>query len=337
MTQQSLLYLGRNDIVALGGESIAPYVEGVRDALRLHAETSFRQPLKAYLKRDEVRDHVADRIIAMPAWLGGEFPVSGIKWIGSKHDNPERHGLPRASAVIVLNDPETNYPFAILEGALISAMRTAAVTVVAAEHLAVANFSTVACIGCGPIGETQVAGLVEHFSSIRKVLLCDRRLEAGENLAMRLAERFPDVSFVYDADVSRAVGEADLVATATVAEAPYLEDSWLRPGVFVANVSLMDCTKEVYVEADKVVVDDWDQSNRAKKIIHQLVEEGRFSREKLHAELGEIVVGRRPGRETAEERIILNPMGMAIEDLACARHFYRLAQERGLGTSLPLC
>jgi ornithine cyclodeaminase len=85
-----------------------------------------------------------------------------------------------------------------------------------------------------------------------------------------------------------------------------------------------------------VVVDDWDQSNREKKIINQLVLEGRFSRERLHAELGEIVIGARSGRENDNEIILLNPMGMAIDDLICASYFYRLAHERGIGTRLPL-
>ncbi len=98
----------------------------------------------------------------------------------------------------------------------------------------------------------------------------------------------------------------------------------------------MDVHEEVYVRADKVVVDDWAQSNRERKILNQLVLEGRFSREQLHAELGEIVAGTRPGRESDEEIILLNPMGMAVDDLACARHFLERAIVAGAGRRLPL-
>jgi len=98
----------------------------------------------------------------------------------------------------------------------------------------------------------------------------------------------------------------------------------------------MDVHKDVYEKVDKVIVDDWDQSNREKKIINQLVLEGRFSREQLHAELGEIVIGRKPGRERDDEIILLNPMGMELDDMVCARHFYHLALERNAGTRLPL-
>ena len=108
------------------------------EAFALHARRETVQPLKPYL-RWRPDGHIADRIIAMPAYVGGDRPVAGLKWIGSKHDNPARAGLERASALIVLNDPDTHYPVAVMEGALISAARTAAVTAVAARHLALAG------------------------------------------------------------------------------------------------------------------------------------------------------------------------------------------------------
>jgi ornithine cyclodeaminase len=98
----------------------------------------------------------------------------------------------------------------------------------------------------------------------------------------------------------------------------------------------MDVHKEVFLQVDKVVVDDWNQCNREKKIIHQLTTEGRFSREQLHAELGEIVSGKRAGRETNDEIILLNPIGIAIEDVACAQRVYLQAQKKQIGTWLSL-
>jgi ornithine cyclodeaminase len=98
----------------------------------------------------------------------------------------------------------------------------------------------------------------------------------------------------------------------------------------------MDVHKDVFLNADKVVVDDWEQSNREKKIINQLVMEGRFSREQLHAELGEVLAGRRPGRESDDEIIVLNPMGMAVTDIACAAEVYTRARRQRVGTWLDL-
>jgi ornithine cyclodeaminase len=335
-TPKSMLYLSKGDLLRLGGDTSAPYVAAIEQALRLHAEGRFVQPLKPYLRWRGPEGHIADRIIAMPAYLGGEAPIAGLKWIGSKHDNPSRHGLERASALVVLNDAETHYPVAILEGSLMSSMRTAAVTAVAARYLARRGFRSVACVGAGPIARTQLVSLLEQFSSISAVALYDLKPEAAERLALELRQRFPRVDWRLAGSAEEAIRRAEVVVTCTTVAEPYLPFEWLAPGTFVSNVSIMDVHKDVFLRADKVVVDDWEQSNREKKVINQLVQEGRFSRERLHAELGEIVAGRKPGRESEDEIILLNPMGMAIEDIACAQAFYRQALEAGVGTWLSL-
>ncbi|WP_199431442.1 2,3-diaminopropionate biosynthesis protein SbnB [Qaidamihabitans albus] len=324
-----LLYLTRRDVAAVGGASAGLYVDALRAALVAHAEGATVQPLKPYLRAG--KGHIADRIIAMPAHVG-EPGVSGLKWIGSKHDNPAA-GRERASALIVLNDPETNYPVAILEGGLISAWRTAAVTCLAAEHLARPGFTDVTLIGCGVIGRTQVDALLERFPGIGTVHLHDLRPEAAHELAARLDGR---VATRVAAEAEDAVRAGDVVLPCTVTDRPYLEFDWLKPGTLLANVSIMDVHKEVFLRADKVVVDDWEQSNREKKIINQLVLEGSFSREQLHAELGEILAGTRPGRESTGEIILLNPMGMAVEDIACAAEVHARAEAQGVGTWLDL-
>lgn len=262
--------------------------------------------------------------------------MSGLKWIGSKHDNPDRVALDRASAVIVLNDPATNYPVAILEGSLISAWRTAAVTVLAARHLARQGFTDVGLIGCGVIGTAQITALLQQFDHIATVHVYDQRRQAAESLAARINALRPAVKVVVAETAEQAVRSGDVVVPCTVTARPYIESSWLKPGAFLSNVSIMDVHKDVFVVADKVVVDDWEQSNREKKIINQLVLEGRFSREQLHAELGEILAGTRPGRENDDEVIVLNPMGMAVEDIACAAEVYRRALDAGVGTWLDL-
>ncbi|BCT67957.1 2,3-diaminopropionate biosynthesis protein SbnB [Nitrosospira sp. NRS527] len=330
-----LLYLSRSDLSSLGGSHSQPYVDAILDGLAVHARGDYVQPLKPYLRWPGA-DHIADRIIAMPCYLGGEQPVAGLKWVGSRQHNPVHFGLERASAVIVLNDAETNYPVAILEGGLISGMRTAAITAVGTRYLARGGFTDVACIGCGPIARMQMQTLLEQFPDIERIHLFDLSPEAAKSLGTLLAESNPDVDFISADSAESAVRAADVIVTCTVTSTPYLAFDWLKPGAFISNISIMDVHKDVYERADKVVVDDWDQSNREKKIINQLVLEGRFSREQLHAELGEIVIGDRPGRENEDEIILLNPMGMAIDDIICARHFYRLAHERGTGTRLPL-
>lgn len=329
-----LLYLSRADVVAAAGGGSDVFVDAVTEAFVLHARRETVQPLKPYL-RWRPDGHIADRIIAMPAYVGGERPMAGIKWIGSKHDNPARAGIERASAVIVLNDPDTHYPVAVMEGALISAARTAAVTAVAARHLAQPGFPTLTCVGCGPIGRQQVLTLLEQFPSVKIVWLYDTKETAAVALAEALAARHPTVEVRIAANAGSAVRAGEVVVTATVADRPWLPAAWLQPGSFLSNVSIMDAHKDVFLSADKVVVDDWDQCNREGKIIHQLTTEGSFSREQLHAELGQIVIGERPGRESDDEVVLLNSMGMAVVDVACAKAIYDRARRAKIGTWLP--
>lgn len=332
----SILYLSKEDIIRLGGDVSDIYVEAISDVLALHSQGDFVQPLKPYLRAQGKEGHIADRIIAMPAHIGGDQAVSGIKWIGSKHDNPAKRGLERASGLIILNDPESNYPIAVMEAGLISSMRTAAVTAVGCRHLARKEFKTVSCLGCGIIAKRQMYSLLEQFSHIAAIHLYDLNRQSAERLAGELQQYFPSVDVIVENTAEEAVRQGEVIVTCTVTDQPYIEFDWLQKGAFVSNISIMDVHKEVFLKADKVVVDDWDQANREKKVIHQLVLEGRFSREQLHAELGQIIVGEKKGRESENEIIILNPMGMAIEDIACARSIYQRAVAVNAGTRLPL-
>ena len=333
---KALLYLNRTDVAQAGGDHSGVYVAALSEALTAHAKQDFVQPLKPYLRAQGKEGHIADRIIAMPSHIGGQDPVSGIKWIGSKHDNPAKRQLERASGVIILNDPETNYPIAVMEASLISSMRTAAVSVIAAQHLAKEGFTDLTIIGCGLIGDRQLQSMLEQFDHIQQVYVYDQFPEASDKFVSKWAAAYPDVNFVQASTAREAVEHAEVLITCTVTDQPYIEYEWLQKGVFISNISIMDIQKEVFVQADKVIVDDWSQANREKKTLNQLVLEGRFSEDALHAELGQLLTGDKPGREHDDEIILLNPMGMAIEDISSAYHIYKRAQQQQIGTTLNL-
>ncbi|WP_445116085.1 2,3-diaminopropionate biosynthesis protein SbnB [Acinetobacter sp. WZC-1] len=331
----TLRYLSQSDLLSLGANHSNAFMEAITEGLKLHASQQFVQPLKPYL-RWQGADHIADRIIAMPCYLGGDDAIAGIKWIGSRQHNPTRFNLPRASALIVLNDAETNYPVAIMEGSLISAMRTAAITGVSIQYLAKKNFSDVTVIGCGPIAQMQIKTVLEQYAQTRTIHLFDLNPDAAEKLAAVFGTDYPEVRFEIHASAKSAIEHADVLITCTVSDKPYIPFEWLKRGCFISNISIMDIEPDVFLKVDKVIVDDWDQSNREKKVINVLVEQGLFSREKLYAELGEIITGHKNGRDNDDEIILLNPMGMAIDDIVCARWFFNAAQKQNAGTVLPL-
>ncbi|MCE5007562.1 2,3-diaminopropionate biosynthesis protein SbnB [Staphylococcus equorum] len=333
---KDMLYLNRSDIEQAGGNHSTVYVNALTEALKAHANQDFVQPLKPYLRANGTEGHIADRIIAMPSHIGGQDPVSGIKWIGSKHDNPSERKIERASGVIILNDPETNYPIAVMEASLISSMRTAAVSVIAAQKLAKKGFEALTIIGCGLIGDRQLQSMLEQFDHIKQVYVFDQFEKASANFIEKWAEARPDIHFVQATTAKEAVENGEVVITCTVTDKPYIEYDWIQKGTFISNISIMDIKKDVFTQADKVLVDDWSQANREKKTINQLVLEGRFSREALHAELGELLTGAKPGRENDDEIILLNPMGMAIEDISSAYYIYKEAKQQQIGTTLSL-
>ncbi len=223
-----------------------------------------------------------------------------------------------------------------MEGSLISAMRTAAITGVSIKYLAKKDFSDITVIGCGPIAQMQIKTVLEQYAQVKKIHLFDVNPEAAEKLKALFLSEYPNLEIEIHDSAKSAIVQADVLITCTVSDKPYIPFDWLKKGCFVSNISIMDIEPEVFLKVDKVIVDDWDQSNREKKVINVLVEDGLFSREKLHAELGDIIIGHKNGREHEYQIILLNPMGMAIDDIVCAKWFFNAAQEQNVGTVLPL-
>ena len=329
----SLLWLSRDDVRQAGGGAPEAAVPLIESALLAHAAGASCQPLKPYLKIPN--DAKARRIIAMPAYLGNDFQTWGLKWIASAPDNPTQRGIERASALIILNDVETGQPIAVMEGALISAARTAAVALIAAKHLAPSAPQTLACLGNGMIGSLITHSLLNAFPSLTHVHLFDHLTAKAEALKTDLEGSNPVTCTVAE-NPRDALSNANLVLTATTATNGYIEGEWLGAGTLFLNVSLRDPTFSVVERADKLVVDEWEQVNRSNTIIHRMTQAGRLTRNDLHAELPGLIAGRVPGREDDDEIILFCPMGLPIYDIATAWGVYQEAQRRGLGVALDM-
>ena len=163
LTQADLQECGAADIEVVG--------KALEDCFVAHEAGQFTAPPSSFLKRPEC-PHVADRIIGLAGHLGGSFDIEGLKWIASAHQNPAR-GLPRANAVIVLNDPDTRLPLAIMEGGLISAMRTAVVQALAARYLARSDSTVLGLVGAGRIGALSVWAIGQWFPDLRDIRVYD--------------------------------------------------------------------------------------------------------------------------------------------------------------------
>jgi len=324
LTQGDLLDCGIDDIDAVG--------ESLEAMFAIHANREFTAPPSSFLKRPEC-PHVADRIIGLSAYLGGSFNIEGIKWIASAHQNPER-GLPRANAVIVLNDPDTRLPVAIMEGALISALRTAVVQGLAARYLARPDSKAVGLVGAGRIGGLILHVLNHWFPDIEHYRVFDLSAERARKFAAHMHKLGVEVEIVDN--FAEALAPADIGIAATTASEAYIPADCFKAGSLFMNVSLMDPTYEHVLAADKIVVDDWVQCTHSDRVLARMNNAGLISRESIHGEFGEIVKGTLAARERDAERIFWNPFGLAIEDLAVAQAMYNRACELGVGTPINL-
>jgi ornithine cyclodeaminase/alanine dehydrogenase-like protein (mu-crystallin family) len=333
------VFLSQEDVVAAGGTDMAAMVDVIERAFRVKAAGEVRMPHKAMITwADEPGTEERDgRIMAMPAYVGGEFDVAGLKWIPSVPDNPRRHGLPRANALVLLTSRQTGLPLAVMDGTVVSAMRTGAVTGVAVRHLADPGTRVACLLGAGVLAHTQLEALRAVLPELREVRVYDpdsdrcRRFCARARSASGLDVRPADAS-------EQAVRGAGVVVPATMAVEPSFAAGCVDPGATVVLVSSLDGPLDLHAVTDVLVVDDWEhESTHPGRYAQRLVEAGIVAADGSDAvELSDIVTGRHPGRTAAGQRIVVTPVGLAMDDVAAAWHVLQGARSRGLGTPLRL-
>lgn len=271
----------------------------------------------------------------MPGLVDG---CAGVKIINANPANPRR-GLPRASGLTILFDPGSGRPVCILEAARISCLRTAAVTAIAADLLAAHPVERLALLGAGALARCHLQLLPPRLPQLREIRLHD--LDAKRSA--RLAAETADARIVVCASAEQAIRGAELVVPVTTTDSGYIRHDWLRPGALLVNISLDDPLPEVVLRADKLFVDDWtlvaaDQH----RLLGRMHRDGRIrgphqpanGARPVDGELGALLAGRCQGRSRPDETILVNPFGLAIEDLALAERVYRHARRRGLGSAL---
>jgi ornithine cyclodeaminase len=343
--EDRILYLSREDVrTACRQLDLLP---AVRKALALHAEGQTVLPAEAYLTWS-VNGSGSARSLSMPGCIRGAADVVGTKIINGNQSNPEQ-GLPRASGLTVLFDPISARAYCILEAGYISALRTASVSALSAELLNGNRAGRLALIGAGELARAHLELLPSTLDELGGVSLFDLREERALALQGEFAERLAErgIWLRVAASAQEAIRDADLIVTVTTTTTGYIAHDWLRPGALLVHVSLDDVLPEVVLEAGKVIVDDWklirDDDRRLlgrmyrQGLIlgpHQWAGAGNGTAKRVHAELGEILVGREPGRASSREIILVNPFGLSIEDLAVAKRVYERAHSLGLGVWL---
>jgi ornithine cyclodeaminase len=332
MDDIEFLYLTQADVRATGVD-MPMVLDAVEDSFRLHHRGQTNLPHKTVL---DLGERERGRGNAMPAYVGGDYDTFGIKWIAGFPKNPIRHGLPRATGFFVLNDSWKGIPLAIMDCTLLSAMRTGAVTGVGARYLARPDSESVAMIGAGVQARTQLEALQVALPALKEARAFDIRREVAEQYAVEMGDRLGmDVRAVGSAEA--AVREADVVVTVTVADEPIVKEAWMKPGSFFSAVGSYQEEEFAVVEnSDRVVVDGLEHVlHRGTPVIALMVAQGMINEDEI-ADLGAIVCGDEPGRQTPDERIFFSPIGMGTEDVCVCSRVYELAVEKGIGSKLKL-
>jgi len=332
----NVLFLNNKAMEAAGVSQMELAIEDVKQTYMLNKKGDVINPGKCVLRWGKTveDENMMGRINAMPGYVGGQYNMAGIKWIGSGPSNYQK-GLPRASVTVILNDPDTKLPVCIADGTAISTVRTGASGGVAISLLAKSDAETMTICGAGAQAYTQLEAAILVRPTIRTVYIYDIRMENTERFIRINAPKYPHVQFVAVSDVETAVRNSDIIDCVTLATEPFIKGEWLKKGALIMNMSDFEVDYDCVKRADKVVVDFWENiKHRMISTVALMWKDGLFKDEEIHGELGDILCGLKAPRENDEEIIYFNAVGAGILDIAVATRCYQTAMKQGNGITL---
>ncbi len=276
-------------------------------------------------------DDTQERINCLPATLLPE-KVCGVKWVSVFPGNPENHGVQNLSAVIILSEIQRGFPVAFMDGTLCSNVRVGAMGAIAAKHFARQDSRSIAFIGAGEQAKMHLIALKTVIPALEECRVSAKYAYEEKQFVDEMGPLFPDMRFLAaDTNAQRAVEGADILVTATSAQAPLLKAAWMKPGAFYSHIGGWEDEYDVAKQCDKIVCDDWETVKHRTQTLSRMYKDGELTDEDIYADLVEVVAGEKGGRETAEERAYFNAVGLAYVDVAIAHAMYQRAREAGKG------
>jgi ornithine cyclodeaminase/alanine dehydrogenase len=320
------LLLSRQDIERV--VSMKDVVDAVEHTFRGMGENTVVNPTKAALDLGESAPWPPYKgfMNAMPAYVGW-LDSAGLKWVGGFRDNLAL-GLPFITAMTFLIDPRTGQFLSVMDGALITNLRTGAQAAVPLKHLHDGRRIRIGLYGAGTQGRTATRAIAELFE-VEQLTVFDVRREAAEQFARDMQAVVPGRIAV--AESPEQATESDAIVCVTTARDKFLKAAWIRSGMTVLALgSYQECEDALILATDKIIVDHLDQCLH-RGALRDVYATGRITERNVHATIGEVVAGTKPGRTSPAERILCVPLGTGAMDVAVATVAYRRALERGLG------
>ncbi len=329
----SFTYLSQEDLLESGCFDIRMAMEVAEKTLLAFEQQRILFPEKIVQIFDQASQ---ERINCLPATLLDE-KVCGVKWVSVFPRNPVKYGVQNLSAIFVLSEIEKGFPIAVMEGTLASNMRVAAMGGIAARHLSRKDSEVIGFIGAGEQAKMHLLSMKVVRPSLKECRVAAKTAEEERKFIDELSPLFPDMTFVAANTHGRAAMDgADILVTATSAQAPLLKAAWMKPGAFYSHIGGWEDEYEVALQCDKIVCDDWDTVTHRTQTLSRMYSEGLLSGADIHADLHELVSGHKPGRESDDERIYFNAVGLAYIDVAIGLAMYQRATSAGSGRKLDL-
>lgn len=325
MENQRLLYLTQSDVVETG-LTMAEIIDALETAFREKGNGRTEMPPKP-----GIHPGGGDNFIhAMPAYIPA-MQSAGVKWVSGFPDN-HQHNLPYINGLLILNDVTTGMPVAVMDCVWITAMRTGAATALAARYLARPESSVVGILGCGVQGHSNLEALRVLFP-IKKVMAYDINEATARDYAESIERRYHIEVGIADTPDKAVTGCHMIVTSGPILKKPHatITAGWMDEGAFASLVDFDSYWHPLAMaEAAKFCTDDTAQ-------LRQYQENGYFQNiPDVYADLGELVAGIKPGRETPGEKTMAANLGLALDDMAVAPLIYKKAMEKNIGTWLPL-
>ena len=331
--QIALTYLSQEDLLDAGCFDLRMTMDVAEKTLLAFENHRVLFPEKIVQIFDQATQ---DRINCLPATILDE-KICGVKWVSVFPRNPQLHNVQNLSAIFVLSEIEKGFPVAVMEGTLASNMRVASVGAIAAKHLSCENSEVIGFIGAGEQAKMHLLSMKVVRPSLKECRVAAKTIDEEQQFIDELSPLFPDMDFVgADTHGRAAMDGADILVTATSAQAPLLKAAWMKPGAFYSHIGGWEDEYEVAQQCDKIVCDDWDTVTHRTQTLSRMYAEGLISGADIHADLHELVSGHKVGRESDDERIYFNAVGLSYLDVAIGLAMFQRAVAAGSGQQLDL-
>lgn len=326
-------YFSQEDLLGSGCLDMRMAMEAARQAIVAFEAGDVLFPEKIV---QIFNDETQERINCLPATFRSK-KVCGVKWVSVFPPNPVKHGIQNLTAVIILSEIEHGLPLAFMEGTLCSNIRVGAMGGLAASYLARQDSETIGFIGAGEQAKMHLIAMKTAVPSLKRCLVAAKEVAEEEQFVREMSPILGDMEVVgTGTDLQAAAADADIIVTATSAQAPLLKAAWMKPGAFYSHVGGWEDEYAVAKQCDKIVCDDWETVKHRTQTLSRMYRDGELSDADIHGNLGDLVAGRKSGRSSAEERAYFNAVGLAYVDVAIADAMYRRASEAGMGQDLKI-